>query len=260
MELLEPVRSSSTSEFKSDPERDRPTGPNDTEPRGSLISPFLTPEESERVIGEFFAEEEQRQPGFTSIQYEINLSGTGYRAKKQGEGLVVEHPHWSIRAEGLSLVDAEKALIKKIQSAVEIYACNMNVDQSGEFEELHTYVLQHGVLKPRPSVESVISRALRAYEVRDPDVIARYIKQHPHIYFVLDAAPVHIGKHFPDAELRLELYQDPGGEMSDEVAIYIRTRLEPSEALDRLAELDESWWFESAAFSGDQVSLNLEYA
>ena len=253
------VEVDSTSELRSDPQRDRSSGPNDVRTRQDPISPFLTSEQLEKVAREVASQRAEEDPGVTSTRPEIKLSGVYFRVSKKEETVVLEHPRWLIRVAGSDVTSAEKALFNKAKAVAEIYACRMDEEHTTEFEELRKFVLNHGVQKPRPSADTVITNVLAPFAVLREGEIRAFIKKHPHLYFFLDSAPVHIEEYFPDSELRLELYRDPEGQMSDEVAIYISTDLAPDEALDRLSELDRTWWLEAAQFSGEHASLNLEY-
>lgn len=68
-----------------------------------------------------------------------------------------------------------------------------------------------------------------------------------------------IRKYFPEENLRLDLYEDPEGEMEDELAIYIATCDEPHAALDKLDKFDRKYWIEKIDQYGNFITVNVEY-
>ena len=89
--------------------------------------------------------------------------------------------------------------------------------------------------------------------------IEQYLDQNTFLCNVVFEVETAIRKYFSEENLRLELYKDPEGEMSDELAIYILTRKEPHIALDKLEEFDCEYWIEKANQWDNFISVNLEY-
>ena len=89
--------------------------------------------------------------------------------------------------------------------------------------------------------------------------IEQYLDQNKFLYNVLFEIEAAIRKCFSEENLRLELYEDPEGEMEDQLAISIMTYDEPQVALAKLGEFDKDFWLNKIDQFGEFVSVNLRY-
>ena len=90
-------------------------------------------------------------------------------------------------------------------------------------------------------------------------VIRRFISQNKFVYNALLEIKEVIKKYFPEEDLRLELYEDPEGEMENELAIYILTCNEPHTALYKLDQFDREYWVEKIDQYENFITVNIEY-
>ena len=100
----------------------------------------------------------------------------------------------------------------------------------------------HSPSAPSPDIGHLPER----YVVSDPDEVADYLRQYPHLLPLLAEAAAVIPRYFPDdLRLVLEVFSDnETGETDRELFIVAQTSLEPEEALARLHQLDEEWWLD----------------
>jgi len=95
------------------------------------------------------------------------------------------------------------------------------------------------------------------YTIQSPGVLD-FLKKHENLAsFLIEEAYNKIREHFPTGELVLDVLTDPETNEKTLVA-FIRTDLNPEEALSKLEKLDEDWWL-SAASRAEKLCIHLEF-
>ncbi len=81
----------------------------------------------------------------------------------------------------------------------------------------------------------------RLYTFRKPTDVLKFLAKYPFLVPLVLEAHGYIRKHFPDSPLFLQYVPDP--EIDDpQLVVYIVTKLEPEEAIDRMDEFDADWY------------------
>ncbi len=101
---------------------------------------------------------------------------------------------------------------------------------------------------------------LAHYNLRGSEAeILDFLKRNPLIVFVLQLAPRHIERYFPNSKLFLELASDPEvEEWAEYLVLSIASGLEIGEALQRLREAESEWWDVVAYSMWDKILLDVE--
>lgn len=105
---------------------------------------------------------------------------------------------------------------------------------------------------PYPRLQSL-------FQVANPSSVTSFMGQHPLLYNSLVEVEAAIRNYFPDETLRLNLYEDPEGEMDNELAIYVLTQKEPYVALDKLDTFDNEFWSGRTDSYKNLITINVEY-
>ena len=105
----------------------------------------------------------------------------------------------------------------------------------------------------------MLSRVQELYTLRRPAEVLGFLNAHPDILPLLLEAYPHVAQHFgPSPVVFLEVVKDPETNDEGQLAAFIRTGLEPAEALARLDSLDKSWWLEASRRSQAPLCIHLE--
>ena len=103
------------------------------------------------------------------------------------------------------------------------------------------------------------SRLKSIFQVVNFLKVKRYLDRNNLLYSFLYEVEAGIRKYFPKENLRLELYEDPEGEMEDELAIYILTHDKPHVALNKLNKFDCECRTKKMDQYENLVTINIEY-
>jgi len=95
------------------------------------------------------------------------------------------------------------------------------------------------------------------YNIRTPEVLD-FLKEHETLAsFLIEDAYNKIREYFPTEELVLDILTDP--ETNEKIlVVFIRTDLNPEQALSKLEKLDEDWWL-SAASRAEKLCIHIEF-
>ena len=97
------------------------------------------------------------------------------------------------------------------------------------------------------------------YEIRDETAIIDFLLQRISIVKYLFEAPQKISEYFGDHQgLALEIIRDPEGAY-EELFLYIKTNLEPDDALNRLDKLDKEWFLNIPQQEILDFNINFEF-
>ena len=97
------------------------------------------------------------------------------------------------------------------------------------------------------------------YTFRHPDVIQEYLNSNELLHPILAEAVDKIEHFFPEAFLFLEVISNPEEESDTHLVIFIKTNVPPTEAVEKLDQLDEEWFLNLPADIMKQLSINLEF-
>lgn len=95
------------------------------------------------------------------------------------------------------------------------------------------------------------------YSVLREDEVSSYLNKYPQLIPVLIEAYKEIKTFFPDSQLFLEVISDPSSEDAPHLTIWIDTKRHVEEAIARLHQLDEEWFFNLQDDIVEKFSINL---
>jgi hypothetical protein len=105
--------------------------------------------------------------------------------------------------------------------------------------------------------EDTVGLLKPVYGIENERELRLWLERYPGSKKVLLLAPDVVGNYFPDAELRLEIRTDP--ETGDQcLGIYVRTDLDPSEAVDQFTTFDSRWGDKIHALTDGDLLINIE--
>lgn len=97
------------------------------------------------------------------------------------------------------------------------------------------------------------------YTFRRPEEVSWFLQAHPFLIPLLFEAYAQIANHFGSYPLVfLEVITDPEAIDDRQLAAFIRTDLDPTEALASLDRFDRSWWLEASHRSRGKLCIHLE--
>ncbi len=97
------------------------------------------------------------------------------------------------------------------------------------------------------------------YALRNVKEISDFLSNNKHILPLLIESHYNIRDYFPTETLSLEVMTDPDEVGEKELVVYICTGLKPSDAIEKLDRLDESWWLDASAISEPKLLIQVEY-
>lgn len=106
--------------------------------------------------------------------------------------------------------------------------------------------------------EDILGVLTPLYSIAGDHEIRSWIERYPGSKRVLLLIPRVAQKYFPAADFRLEVRTDPEGIDDQRLGVYIRTELDPAEAVERLTKLDAAWGDRFQALTDGDVLVNVE--
>lgn len=98
----------------------------------------------------------------------------------------------------------------------------------------------------------------RFYGLREPAEVVNFLSNNFFLFALLLQAYDWARKYFPSSKLFLEIIDEP--EVEDtRMVISISTNLAPSEALNRLEQLDEDWWLTASSRAKGKLAITVEF-
>lgn len=106
------------------------------------------------------------------------------------------------------------------------------------------------------------------YVIREETAVQHILRQYPFLVQLLREAYGNIETHFPDAPVFLDATVDPEGvdsypktidaETTEELVIFIATRLPSREAVEALERFYDDWWLNASKAAQGKLSIGLE--
>jgi hypothetical protein len=106
--------------------------------------------------------------------------------------------------------------------------------------------------------EFLLHRLRRAYVIEDETKVKAWFERRPDTGDAVLMSSSTIRGFFPDAELRLEVRQDPDDMTPPRMVIYIECESPPSECVDRFMDLDSQWGQFLDRSTDGAVMMNIE--
>jgi len=105
----------------------------------------------------------------------------------------------------------------------------------------------------------VIQTLESGYQFRRRSEVVAFLQEHLHLTELLRQAPRHIAAAFGDAPLVLEVHYDP--ELEDETTLLlgIQVDMDPLQALDTLAQVEDDWWLDLSPAADGRLSIDVEF-
>lgn len=98
------------------------------------------------------------------------------------------------------------------------------------------------------------------YQVRDRLNVQRFLREHSFLVPMLVETIPNIREYFPNAQIRLELFQDPEAEaVFEHLFIKVATDLQLKEARDAFKKLQTEWWLSKLPKARGHLTIGLAY-
>jgi hypothetical protein len=111
------------------------------------------------------------------------------------------------------------------------------------------------VFKKEPKSEALE----KFYTFCRPVEVSGFLKTYPFLIPLLDEAYSKIGDYFGSKpNIVLEVVTDPEADDDRQLVAYIQTQFDVDEALARLDQLDENWWFKASRKGHGKLCIHLE--
>lgn len=108
-----------------------------------------------------------------------------------------------------------------------------------------------------PSIE--IEPLETLYNIRQEEEVSNFLNKYLYLVPVLVATYDKIKAHFSDSKLSLEVITDPETPKHSHLVIWIGTRFNPVQAMDKLDQLVENWFLKLPNRVLGKVPANLEF-
>lgn len=96
------------------------------------------------------------------------------------------------------------------------------------------------------------------FEWRTPSAVREFLDARPQVRRVLPGIPRQVKRFFGESKLILDVLEVPDDSSPPELFVCIVTCFSPDEAWNRLKELEEQWWSESA--QDYPINFDVEFA
>ena len=117
----------------------------------------------------------------------------------------------------------------------------------------------NGIVKEIYEDESDTLLLKDIYTFRHYNIVQEYLNSNQLLYSILIEAANKIECFFPKSSLFLEVISNPEEESDTHLVIFIKTNVPPTEAVEKLDQLDEEWFLNLPADIMKQLSINLEF-
>jgi hypothetical protein len=97
------------------------------------------------------------------------------------------------------------------------------------------------------------------YKFRGREEIIRFLSRNRFLPPILIETYFKIRSYFLDSPVILEIDTDPEVTMSEQLIVFIVTKLFPGEALAKLKQFDEDWWLGNSDQVRMKLCINLEF-
>lgn len=106
----------------------------------------------------------------------------------------------------------------------------------------------------------VLESLYEYYEITDPDTIRNLIEDAKDLASILENAPIFIGEHYNDNNLKLKLgtLEDPEAGISNTITITLLTSLAPSDAFAQWQSFLKTYGLSIIDKSHNRIAINIE--
>lgn len=107
------------------------------------------------------------------------------------------------------------------------------------------------------TIEPILQPLSQAFAFRRPEEVAKFLQEHPFLVPLLMEAHSKVAQYFgPSPEVVLEVVTDPEAIDDRQLVAFIRTDLDPTEALASLDRFDKGWWLEASHRSDGKLCIH----
>jgi len=97
------------------------------------------------------------------------------------------------------------------------------------------------------------------FNVRNREEVGVFFRENRFLITLAIEARIAIKRHFPEAQLFLEVLKDAEGIDPDILYLYVSTDLSPTDARPKLKALDNDWWIAALDRARGKLCISLEY-
>lgn len=95
------------------------------------------------------------------------------------------------------------------------------------------------------------------YKVENQELVGQFLNENPFLVPLLDLVKTNIELYFPDANLTLEVLNDPEIPNYVQLGVFIYSDFELEEAIDRLHNFDHSWWIKNSPLAQNKLLIDI---
>jgi|SRR5579883_874941 hypothetical protein len=112
-----------------------------------------------------------------------------------------------------------------------------------------------------PSViEAFLYELIRQkYCIRGETEVFHFLETHPFLARLLIEAYSYIREYFSPSSVFLEVVADPEEYGREQLVAFIKTDMEPEEAVEALSTLDKVWWLDALKQAQGNLCITVEY-
>jgi hypothetical protein len=97
------------------------------------------------------------------------------------------------------------------------------------------------------------------YSIRGDAEVFHFLEVYPFLAQLLIEAYPYIRKYFPQSKISLEMVSDPEEYGREQLVAFIKTDMEPQEAVEALSNFDKMWWLNALKRAQGNLCITVEY-
>lgn len=98
------------------------------------------------------------------------------------------------------------------------------------------------------------------YCIREEITVFHFLEAHPFLAQLLLEAYPYIREYFSGAKVSLEVVDDPEEYGREQLVAFIKTDMEPEDAVEALSTFDKVWWLDSLKRARGNLCITVEYS
>ncbi|MGG1553543.1 hypothetical protein [Paenibacillus ferrarius] len=97
---------------------------------------------------------------------------------------------------------------------------------------------------------------------RDYHAVIQFLKEHYYLVEIIYAAIDRVYHYFPSESTfcEIDIISDEGLESSKKLFLYLKTTLEPEDAMEFLDNFDDQWWIDMVPETNCKMIIDLEFS